>query len=329
MKLNRNIKIFINYFLGPLLFLWLSWSIYQQVKHQPHIESTWQNIRESMSGKRILLLIAVIILMIVNWGIEALKWKISVKPIQEVSWFRSLKAVFSGVSFSVSTPNRIGEYLGRVLYMDEGNRLRTISTTIVGSLSQLIITLLAGCVGLFVLKNKILSAELLSPAWMNIIIYGTITVTIILLLFYYRLSFIVRWAEKLPKNKKFNYLVAAIETFDTNLLSRLLFLSLIRYSVFLLQYYLLFTFFDVNISWWDSLWSVTVSFFVMAVIPTIAIAELAQRGKVVTTITGLFSSNLLGMTFATAGIWLINLIIPAIIGSLLILRIKISSNLKK
>src|SRR5690242_551562 len=155
MKLNRNIKIFINYFLGPLLFIWLSWSIYQQVKHQPDIEKTWQHIRESMSGKRILLVVAVILLMIVNWGIEALKWKISVRSIQKVSWLKSLQAVFSGVSFSVSTPNRIGEYLGRVLYMDEGNRLRTISATIVGSLSQLIITLIAGCIGLFVLKNKI------------------------------------------------------------------------------------------------------------------------------------------------------------------------------
>ena len=263
--------------------------------------------------------------MIVNWGIEALKWKISVKSIQEVSLFRSLQAVFSGVSFSVSTPNRIGEYLGRVLYMDEGNRLRTISTTIVGSLSQLIITLLAGCIGLFVLKQRIVAAGLISISWMNVIIYGTIAVTLILLLFYYRLSFIVRWAEKLPKNKKFNYLIQAIETFDSSLLTRLLLLSLLRYSVFILQYYFLFTFFDVHIPWWDSLWSVTVSFLVMAAIPTIAIAELAQRGKVVTTITGLFSANQLGMTFATAGIWFINLIIPAIIGSLLILRIKIKS----
>ena len=48
---------------------------------------------------------------------------------------------FSGVSFSVTTPNRSGEYLGRVLYMDEGNRLRVISLTILGSISQLIVTI--------------------------------------------------------------------------------------------------------------------------------------------------------------------------------------------
>jgi hypothetical protein len=78
----------------------------------------------------------------------------------------------------------------------------------------------------------------------------------------------------------------------------------------------------VDIGWWQVFWTVSVSFLVMAVIPTIAIAELAQRGKVVTTIVGLYSANGLGMTFATAGIWFINLIVPAIAGSLLILSIK-------
>jgi hypothetical protein len=60
----------------------------------------------------------------------------------------------------------------------------------------------------------------------------------------------------------------------------------------------------------------------MAVIPTFAIAELGLRGKIGLTLTGLFSTNATGIIFATAGIWLINLIIPAFAGSLLILSIK-------
>jgi hypothetical protein len=42
----------------------------------------------------------------------------------------------------------MGEYAGRVLFLNEGNRLRSISLTIVCSMSQLIITLLMGCIGL-------------------------------------------------------------------------------------------------------------------------------------------------------------------------------------
>lgn len=322
MKLNRNSKIFINYFLGPLLFVWLSWSIYHQVRKQPDLENAWEDIRRSFQGALAWNLVAVIVLMIVNWSIEAVKWKIAVRMIQQVSFLKAFRAVLSGVSFSVSMPNRVGEYLGRVLYMNEGNRLKTISITIVASISQLIITLLAGCIGLLFLRKPIEAANLVSPIWMNVILYGVIFVLLLLVLFYFRLSWIVKWVDRLPGIKRFVYLVEAIENFSAGLLLRLLLLSLLRFIVFILQYYLLFILFDVGISWWPAFWTVSVSFLVMAIIPTIAIAELAQRGKVVIAIVGLYSANQLGMTFATASIWFINLILPAILGSLLIVRMR-------
>lgn len=322
MRISKNIKIFINYFLGPLLFVWLSWSIYTQIQRQPNLEDAWHTIRQSISSSLAWNLVGVILLMIVNWSFEAIKWKISVKDIQQVGFFKALKAVLSGVSFSVSTPNRVGEYLGRVLYMDDGNRLKTISITIVGSISQLIITLLMGAIGLIVLKPAIEAGHIISPMWMNVILYGVIAVLIGLTLFYFKLSWLIKLVDRLPGSKKFVYLVKALEGFGATLLLKLLSLSLLRFIVFIVQYYLLFRLFSVELSWMQCFWTVSVSFLVMAVIPTIAIAELAQRGKVVTTLAGLYSINELGITFATAGIWFINLILPAIIGSLLILSIR-------
>jgi uncharacterized membrane protein YbhN (UPF0104 family) len=329
MKLNRNIKIFVNYFLGPLLFVWLSWSIYQQVKQQPNLEEAWRSIRESFRSPLLWNLVATILFMVINWSIEAIKWKIAVRAVQKVSFLKAFKAVLSGVSFSVSTPNRVGEYLGRVLYMEEGNRLRTISLTIVGSISQLIITLLMGCIGLLLLRSDIEARGLVSPLWMKVITSGTITVLLVLTLFYLRLSWLIRWVDRLPGSSRFAYLVRALGDFNATLLLRLLSLSALRFLVFIAQYYLLFRLFGVDVSWGQTFLTVSVSFLVMAAIPTIAIIELVQRGKVVTTIVGLYSANELGMNLATAAIWFINLIIPAIIGSLLILSIKkIFSNKK-
>lgn len=322
MKLSKNTKLFINYFLGPLLFAWLSWSIYRQIKKQPDLETAWFSIRASFSTPLVWNLVAVVLLMFVNWGIEALKWKISVKPVQQVSFFKAFRAILSGVSFSVSTPNRVGEYLGRVLYMEEGNRLKTISITIVGSISQLIITLLMGCAGLIILGPAIESAQLITPIWMKVIIYGTAIVLSGILLFYFRLSWIIRWVDRLPGSNRFAYLVRALEDFNSGILLKLLLLSALRFFVFIAQYYLLFDLFQVDLSWAQAFWTVSVSFLVMAVIPTIAIAELVQRGKVMTTIMGIYTVNNLGVSLAAAVIWLINLIIPAIIGSLLILAMK-------
>lgn len=322
MKLNRNSKIFINYFLGPLLFLWLGWSIYRQIQKQPNLATAWQGIQESFTTPLVWNLFAVILLMLVNWSVEAMKWKVSVRPIQQISFLKALRAVLSGVSFSVSTPNRVGEYFGRVLYMDEGNRLKTISITIVGSISQLIITLLMGFTGLLLLRRGIESSQLISPVWMNVIIYGVLAVLSGLLLFYFRLSWLIKWVDRLPGSSRFAYLIRALEDFDTRILFKLLLFSAIRFIIFIVQYYLLFHLFAVDVSWWNIFWAVSVSFLVMAVIPTIAIVELVQRGKIMTTVMALYTTNELGVSITTAGIWLINLILPAIIGSLLILGIK-------
>src|SRR5215470_13778479 len=155
MRFNKSIKIFLNYFLGPLLFIWLSASIYNQVSRQPDLAASWIKIKQSINSPKIWYLVIVFLLMFFNWSIEAIKWKISIQNIQPVHFFKSFRAVLSGVSFSVSTPNRMGEYIGRVLYMEEGKRLRAVSLTIICSMSQLLITLFMGICGLIFLMPKI------------------------------------------------------------------------------------------------------------------------------------------------------------------------------
>jgi hypothetical protein len=330
MKLNKNIKIFLNYFLGPLLFIWLSVSIYNQIKHQPDLEISWIKIKQSIQSREIWNLVLVIILMLMNWSIEAMKWKISIQRIQPVSFLKSFRAVLSGVSFSVNTPNRIGEYLGRVLYMEEGNRLKAVSLTIVSSMSQLIITLFAGTIGLICLKRRIETGEMVqgydSSLWIQVLQYGVIIVLLILTVFYFRLSLFTALVDRLRHAARYAWLVNSLKDVHATLLLKLLSLSAIRYLVFVVQYFLLFRLFEVNMGWWQCFWGISMVFLVLAIIPTFAIAELGLRGKASLKLLGLFSTNSLGISITTATIWLINLVIPAIAGSLLIVSIKLFKN---
>ena len=320
---HKNIKIFINYFLGPLLFVWVSYSIYLQVKRQPHLETSWRTIQDSFFSRNIWNLLVVFILMIVNWSTEAFKWKLSVQRIQKVSFFTAFKAILSGTSFSVTTPNRVGEYFGRVLYMDDGNRLKAISLTIAGSMSQLIVTLVMGWLGLLLLRGSIESGHILSGIWLQAMIYGVFFVIVILTVFYFRLSLIIKVIDRLPGIRKYTWLIQGLEDFNATLMLQLLSLSAVRFLVFIIQYYLLFRLFGVDVTWWQGLWAVSVSFLVMAVIPTIALfTDLSLRGQVSLKLLGLFSTNNLGISLASASIWFINLIVPALAGSLLILSIK-------
>jgi hypothetical protein len=320
---KKNIRIFISYFLGPLLFIWVSYSIYSQIKKQPDLERSWQHIRQSLSGPMIWNLVSVFVLMVANWAIETVKWKLCIRKIQKIDFVTAFKAVLSGVSFSVSTPNRVGEYLGRILYMDDGNRLKAIALTITGSISQLIITLTMGLAGLMTLKSTVEASHLISSFWLNMILYGTMAALFILTVFYFRLSWLARWVDRLSAGKRYAWLFRTLEDFNATLLLQLLSLSALRFFVFIMQYYLLFRLFDVHISWGQALWAVSISFLVMAIIPTIALfTDLSLRGKVSLKLLGIFSGNDLGIGLTSVSIWFINLIIPALTGSLLILGIK-------
>lgn len=325
MKLNKNIKIFLNYILGPLLFVWLSYSIYKQIRQQPHLEESWINIKSAFADERLVFLFLVFALMFVNWSLEALKWKLSVQNVQPVSFGKSLKAIFSGVSFSVTTPNRMGEYIGRVLYMNEGNRLKVISLTILGSISQLLVTIFFGLFGLMILKKEMDNETL--PAWLEWInnigmIAGAIGF-IFLTVFYFRIGWVIKWVERIPVIKKYIWLINELEKADTTLLLRLLSISTIRYLVFATQYFLLFRFFSVDIDWWTGIWATAVVFFVMVITPTIALFEVALKITVTEKVFSIFTSNTLGIDVVTTTIWFVNLIVPAAIGSLLIIGIKL------
>ncbi|HEU0112663.1 MAG TPA: lysylphosphatidylglycerol synthase domain-containing protein [Flavisolibacter sp.] len=323
MQLNKNIKIFINYFFGPILFAWLLFSIYNHIKNQQQLEASWQQIQASFNSGQILYLVSSCLLIIANWGLEALKWKLSVTQIHPITFLQAFKAVLSGVTFSVTMPNRVGEYLGRVLYLPEGSRLKTISVTLVGSFAQLLTTLLTGTAGLIILKKHLLTAYPDLAIWYQFVWYGLLVVVAILLVLYYNVSLTVYVFNKWIGNKKYLYLVEALSGFDKKLLTQILLLSGLRYLVFIIQYVLLFYLFQVHISAVLILWVMSLVFLAMAAIPSIALVEIGVRGEISLKLMGMFSTNSLGIGLTSITVWFINLIVPAMIGSLLLLNIKI------
>lgn len=327
---NKNIKIFLNYWLGPVLFVWLSWSIYRQVKHQPDLQASWNNIREIAFTTEAWKLALALVLVFVNWGLEAKKWMVLVSTLTRIDFLRSFKAILAGLAFAVNTPNRIGEYGGRVLYLPEGTRMPAVSLTLIGSYSQLLVTLLMGTTGLWLLYLGIpgISAQadfVVSAIWIRLLCGLLSTITCLLLFMYLRISWLVRWIEKIPGIEKWSRPLQVIDHLPVRILLRVFGWSVLRYVIFVIQYILLLQIFRVTPDIWSAWWLVSILFLVLAIIPTIAMAEIGIRGKLALELFGWVSTNQLGIISAAISIWLINLIIPAIIGSLLIIRIKIFS----
>lgn len=316
--------------LGPLLFIVLAFVIYSKIKGQANLQQTWSMMQQSVLGENKWLLISLFVLMLLNWGIEARKWQILVAPVQNVNYFTAFKAVLSGLALSLFLPNGIGDYFGRIVFMKEGNRLRSISLTIVGSMSQLIVTIIGGFIGLLYLRNEswknVEALQGISEFWVNIII-SMIAMGIVLMLFvYFKLSWLTVLVEKIPFVQKYKWLIEHLEAFHWKELTRILFLSFIRYLVFIVQYIIALHIFGVALSMMDAAFTTSVLFLVIAVLPTIPFADIGIRSEAGRQLFGILSTNTLGIIVTTAGIWIINLIIPAVAGSLFILGIKIFRN---
>ncbi len=226
-RAGKNIKIIFKYVIAPLLGAWLFYSLYKQIKEQPHLQESINLIKQAPFGAQAWKFWIVILLVFVNWGFESKKWQVLLQTIQPVSFFTAYKSVLSGITLSLNMPNRIGEYGGRILYVNEGKRIKAISLSIAGSISQLIITLVIGCGGLIYLiffqQNTSGAIMGLSLFWIKTLLYLSSFFSIITVLFYFRLSWLIKLVEKIPAAAKYVEYIDVLEDFNAKLLLRLLY----------------------------------------------------------------------------------------------------------
>jgi hypothetical protein len=147
----------------------------------------------------------------------------------------------------------------------------------------------------------------------------------VITLVYFKVSAVVALFSRWLSTHRYLYLVESLQKFNGSFLSKILLLSSLRYAVFMAQYMAVFYLFSVNISPPVMLSAMSVVFLALAVIPSIALIEVGLRGEVSLRLVGLFSANSLGIGLTSVTIWFMNLIIPALIGTVLLLNIKLLS----
>src|SRR5690606_10757729 len=96
----------------------------------------------------VLTLSTVLLMMLLNWFLEALKWKYLCAGVSPIGTWRAVESVFCGLTWAVFTPNRIGEYGGRVMFLLPRRRIRGAVAMRVGALAQITITNVLGAAAL-------------------------------------------------------------------------------------------------------------------------------------------------------------------------------------
>lgn len=310
--MNKSTKIRLNYLFGITLSVVLLYSLYQQVAQQ--LESV--DLTQLFQSQAEYFLMITLLLMPVNLMIEGYKWKVLVNSAQTTSYGQAFASVLGGVALSIITPNRIGELPGRILYMQRKNTIRLISVAILSAFTQFFTLFLFGIAGLVYYNRH-------NPGnWQGIVLSAAVLILLFIAIVFFRFEDWARRFEHLRWLRKFNTYNALMQRFTRREQLNVLGLSILRFLVFTAQYLLLLRWMNIPLSFSEGLFTAFLFFWAIAVIPSFALAELGIRGQVSLFLFHNFSNNTMGILVATLGLWFINLVIPALVGSVMLIRMR-------
>ena len=333
MKLNPKIKKIYSLSIKIAIIIISFGFIYRQLFFKKNTTELFLFFKQfSFSNEAKALLILVFLLMFVNWGLESLKWKYLLSKIENISFIKAFKAIFCSATFNTFMPNRTGDFAGRIFFLKKANYWEGVFITAIGSFSQLLITVSAGLLsGLYFVSNFTLLQIYFSAYSLGITYISVIAVNILLFFLFFNISFLTMLLRRIPffKATKLKIYTRIFSIYSAKNLLNVLLLSLFRYIVFIFQFFVLLKIFNVQISFVDAFPILSLNFLIVTIIPTFALSELGVRGSVAFILFDyyfnahqiMYGQLAFAVIAATTTLWLINLIIPAIAGSLFIFNL--------
>ncbi|MHB1277235.1 MAG: lysylphosphatidylglycerol synthase domain-containing protein [Bacteroidia bacterium] len=309
-RISHN-KVVILRYLKIIVLLLSAWLLYRELMVKDRFRENFLAILHGEVPITWSWLIPVLILLFANWALETVKWQVLIRAFARPPFLLSYKAILTGVFVSFFTPNRVGEFAGRVIYLKE-KKVEASLLTIAGSLAQNVCTYLFGSLAaLFFFAEEPIE-------W---ILGGAVLffLTLTLLFLYFNIDRLVGLIRIIRLPKKWMKYFIPIRRLTRVQLMKALGLSALRYAVFTLQFVLMFQVFAVPISFGMAVQGVGLSFLIHSVLPTIALLEVASRGFAAYyafQVAPEFDASIL---LASYSIWLINLFLPGMVGAMLFL----------
>lgn len=257
-------------------------------------------------------------LMPINWFLESYKWSIAMAENgHPISITKSLKAIVVGVTLGMVTPARIGEYAGRSVVVEKTEIAPSLISTLICSLAQNSVNILLGIISLQIFLNSY--AFSLNN---NLLVGINAIVLLVGLLLYFNIHKVVL---RLKSSSYFSKLLKHIPNFQYSptLLLRVLYLSVMRYAVYMAQFILALRFLNLHAGFLDSVGAIGTIFLIQSSIPIPPVLDLFARSEIAIFILSMLKFNIAGILMASGLLWVINLIMPALLGMIFLLKINV------
>ena len=302
----------------------LIYSLYAQLGGRAEMGLAWQTIIDSWTWTNGLLLGLVIALISLNIGLEAVKWQWLLNWIGvPIGFWTSLRGIFTGTAVGIFTPNRVGEYGGRILVLPD-HRSEGVATTLLCNFSQLIANVLVGTVmfGLYVYRYS-----QVEPTYFAYLFWLVAALVLTGLFAYFRLDVLQRWMgrqrwmENRFAQQLYRWLLLPVGQYSTAQLAQQLGLSLFRYGVYITQYLLLLYAFSITASVWQLVLLINCIYFLQSLLPSFTFIDMGVRGNLALFFFQAVTANKTAIIVASFSLWMINLMLPSLIGALVLLTL--------
>lgn len=305
------------------ILILVAWVLYHKLNNHQNLRE-FKRLMQHLGTRTVTITLTVVIfLMFVNWCLEAVKWKYLCRYIQRISLWKAIEAVFCGLTWAAFTPNRIGEYGGRVMFLKPRKRIFGVVAMGVGALAQLVITSVAGSLSIAWFAHRFFDIGWLGDIglWILAVAYGS---------FFLLLYFNVRWIDRLVRHlgfmQRFYRFFELLNRYNRRELIAVFLQSLARFTVFTSQYCILMLVLIPDIDFLPMLFMIFILFFVQAILPTLDLFDFGLRSVTASYLYSHITTHDIAVMAIASCIWFINLILPAILGSVFVLKINFFGN---
>lgn len=302
-----------------LVFGLTSFYLYQAVQGR----SDWVNLLKDQTGSATWLFVSLaFILILANWGLEAWKWWYLARKIETVSFVRAFRSVMVGLTLGFITPNRVGDYAGRILELKSKKRLHAIGAIFLGRFAQLVVTLVMGSLGGFYLFWHFYMPEFF---WIKVSLGLFVAlVNFFGLLLFFRASLILALLASFRPFRRFIPFLKVLAQYSFSELGFTLLLAGARYAVFCLQFGLLLKAFGVSVPLVANVSCITSTFLLKSIVPSLsALTDIGMREISAMHFFSMFGQPELNVLSASLSLWFMNIVFPSAVGLIFVARLKL------
>lgn len=293
--------------------------IYHQYLKKDSSLKEFKDLVKQLDHTHVAIIMGIVMaLMLINWILEALKWQYLTRKLLPISLWKAIEGVFSGLTWAIFTPNRLGEYGGRVMLLPPRKRIHGVFSMAVGSFGQNVITNVLGAISLmwFVFTFKQLDPVVLFA----LSIFAAVFIILFIVL-YFNIKWFVWLLNRVSFLKKFHRFFDVMGKYKFAELLNIMSFCVARFFVFSFQYYLVIHLLIPSIPLFTVTMMVFIVFFIQSALPSLDLLDIAVRSTAAATIFSYVTNQEIAVIAAFTSIWLINLIIPAILGSVFIFKL--------